>query len=157
MRSGRNALNESGDVNFPRIAARNAPYRRGLARNAQEIHPFRPSLVPLGPFCTRGAGSRNASLRPSEFSLGERGQCPATGFHYHHRSRIVARRHRGVRIDFRFRAIKTNIGDSLNVVIQIDRRPGRRFISEVLEINGYDPDADLFDFGVVYVAPREHA
>jgi len=60
-------------------------------------------------------------------------------------------------VELPYRAIKTNIGDSLNVVIQIERRPGRRFISEVLEINSYDPDADLFDFGVVYVAPREHA
>ena len=49
-------------------------------------------------------------------------------------------------IDLPYRAIKTNIGDSLNVVIQVERRPGRRFISEVLEINGYDPDADLFDY-----------
>ena len=54
-------------------------------------------------------------------------------------------------------AIKTNIGDSLNVVIQIERRPGRRFISEVLEINSYDPDADLFDFCAIYVAPREYS
>lgn len=53
-------------------------------------------------------------------------------------------------------AIKANIGDSLNVVIQIERRPGRRFISEVLEINRYDPDADQFDFRSVYVVPREH-
>ena len=30
-------------------------------------------------------------------------------------------------------------------------------ISEVLEINSYDPDADLFDFCAIYVAPREHA
>jgi pilus assembly protein CpaF len=59
-------------------------------------------------------------------------------------------------VDLPYRAIKTNIGDSLNVVIQIERRPGRRFISEVLEINSYDPDADLFDFCVIYVAPREH-
>jgi hypothetical protein len=43
----------------------------------------------------------------------------------------------------------------LNVVIQIERRPGRRFISEVLEINGYDPDADLFDFCAIYVAKKE--
>ena len=60
-------------------------------------------------------------------------------------------------VDLPYRAIKTNIGDSLNVVIQIERRPGRRFISEVLEINSYDPDADLFDFCAVYVAPKEHA
>jgi pilus assembly protein CpaF len=58
-------------------------------------------------------------------------------------------------VELPYRAIKTNIGDSLNVVIQIERRPGRRFISEVLEINSYDPDADLFDFGAVYVAKKE--
>jgi pilus assembly protein CpaF len=58
-------------------------------------------------------------------------------------------------VELPYRAIKTNIGDSLNVVIQIERRPGRRFISEVLEINSYDPDADLFDFCAVYVAPGE--
>jgi len=60
-------------------------------------------------------------------------------------------------VELPYRAIKTNIGDSLNVVIQIERRPGRRFISEVLEINSYDPDADLFDFCAIYVAPREVA
>ncbi|MGH9829051.1 MAG: CpaF family protein [Blastocatellia bacterium] len=58
-------------------------------------------------------------------------------------------------VDLPYRAIKTNIGDSLNVVIQIERRPGRRFIAEVLEMNGYDPDADLYDFGAVYLAKRE--
>jgi len=60
-------------------------------------------------------------------------------------------------VDLPYRAIKTNIGDSLNVVIQIERRPGRRFISEVLEINSYDPDADLFDFCAIYVAKKESA
>jgi pilus assembly protein CpaF len=59
-------------------------------------------------------------------------------------------------LDLPYRAIKTNIADSLNVVIQIERRPGHRFISEVLEINGYDPDADLYDFSAVYLAKREH-
>jgi len=58
-------------------------------------------------------------------------------------------------VDLPYRAIKTNIADSLNVVIEIERRPGRRFISEVLEINGYDPDADLYDFGAVFLAKRE--
>jgi len=58
-------------------------------------------------------------------------------------------------VELPYRAIKTNIGDSLNVVVQVERRPGRRFISEVLEISGYDPDADLYDFGAVYLAKRE--
>jgi pilus assembly protein CpaF len=58
-------------------------------------------------------------------------------------------------VELPYRAIKTNIGDSLNVIVQVERRPGRRFISEVLEINSYDPDADLYDFGAVYLAKRE--
>jgi pilus assembly protein CpaF len=53
-----------------------------------------------------------------------------------------------------YRAIRTNIGDSLDVVVQIERRPGRRFISEVLEMGSYDPDADLFDFRVIRSAPE---
>ena len=53
-------------------------------------------------------------------------------------------------IELPYRAIKTNIGDSLHVVIHVERRPGRRFVSEVLEINGYNPDADLFDYRAVF-------
>jgi pilus assembly protein CpaF len=53
-------------------------------------------------------------------------------------------------VELPYRAIKINIGDSLDVVVHIERRPGRRFISEVLEINHYDPDADLFDYRVMY-------
>jgi pilus assembly protein CpaF len=59
-------------------------------------------------------------------------------------------------VELPYRAVKTNVGDSLNVVVQIERRPGRRFVSEVLEINNYDPDADLFDFTRIYVAPRDN-
>jgi pilus assembly protein CpaF len=56
-------------------------------------------------------------------------------------------------VELPYRAIKTNIGDSLNVVVQVERRPGRRFISEVLEIKGYNPDADLFDYIAIYQRP----
>jgi pilus assembly protein CpaF len=48
-------------------------------------------------------------------------------------------------VELPYAAIKTNIGDSVNVVVHLERRPGRRFVSEVLEINGYNPDSDLFD------------
>jgi pilus assembly protein CpaF len=53
-------------------------------------------------------------------------------------------------VELPYRAIKTNIGDSLNTVVQIERRPGRRFISEVLEIIRYDADKDLFELGPIY-------
>jgi pilus assembly protein CpaF len=55
-----------------------------------------------------------------------------------------------------YRAIKSNIADSLHVVIQIERRPGRRYISEVLEIHSYDPDADLFDYCAIYQKQEAH-
>jgi len=59
-------------------------------------------------------------------------------------------------IDLPYRAVKTNIADSLNVVVHVERRPGRRYISEVLFINGYDPDTDLFDYGSVFLAKQDH-
>ena len=59
-------------------------------------------------------------------------------------------------VELPYRAIKTNIADSLNVVIHVERRPGRRYISEVLLINRYDPDADLFDYGAVFLAKEDH-
>jgi pilus assembly protein CpaF len=58
-------------------------------------------------------------------------------------------------IELPYLAIKTNIADSLNVIVQVERRPGRRYISEVLLINGYNPDADLFDYGAVFQAKED--
>jgi pilus assembly protein CpaF len=58
-------------------------------------------------------------------------------------------------VDLPYRAIKTNIADSLNVIIHLERRPGRRYISEVLLINRYDPDADLFGYRTVYLARQD--
>jgi pilus assembly protein CpaF len=57
-------------------------------------------------------------------------------------------------IELPYRSIQKNIADSLNVVVHVERRPGRRFLSEVLEINGYDPDVDRFDYTLVYVRPE---
>jgi pilus assembly protein CpaF len=59
-------------------------------------------------------------------------------------------------VELPYRSIKSSIADSLDVVIQIERRPGRRYISEVLEINGYDPDADLFDYSPIYERQEAH-
>jgi len=48
-------------------------------------------------------------------------------------------------IEVPYRAIKSSIADSLNVVVHVERRPGRRIISEGVEVRRYDPDRDLFD------------
>ena len=60
-------------------------------------------------------------------------------------------------VELPYRAIKSNIADSLQVVIQIERRPGRRYISEVVEVRGYDPDADLFDCCAIYQKRETHS
>jgi pilus assembly protein CpaF len=53
-------------------------------------------------------------------------------------------------VELPYRAIKTNIADSLNAIVHLERRPGSRFISEVLELHSYDPDTDLFKFSAIF-------
>jgi pilus assembly protein CpaF len=54
-------------------------------------------------------------------------------------------------VELPYRAIKSNIADSLNLLVHVERRPGLRFVSEVLEIAGYSPDADRYDVKRVFV------
>jgi pilus assembly protein CpaF len=53
-------------------------------------------------------------------------------------------------VEIPYRAIKTNIADSLNIIIQIERRPGQRFVSDVVEIRTYDLETDRYDLQVVF-------
>jgi pilus assembly protein CpaF len=53
-------------------------------------------------------------------------------------------------IELPYRAIKTNIADSLDLIVQLERRPGCRFVSEVLEIRGYDPERDHYELNPIY-------
>ena len=55
-------------------------------------------------------------------------------------------------VELPYRSVKTSVADSLDVVVHIERRPGRRFISAVVEIDRYDPDTDRFDFHTIYAA-----
>jgi pilus assembly protein CpaF len=58
-------------------------------------------------------------------------------------------------IELPYRAIKTNIGDSLNVIIQLERRPGQRFVSETVEIHGYDSDKDEYKHSKLFDCHKE--
>jgi len=60
-------------------------------------------------------------------------------------------------VEIPYRAIKTNIGHSVNVVIQLERRPGRRFVSEVFQINGFDGDVDEYDSATIFASGKEPA
>lgn len=54
-------------------------------------------------------------------------------------------------VELPYRAIKTNIADSLNIIVQMQRRPGARFVSEVLEIRGYGAEADQYSLHPIYI------
>lgn len=44
-----------------------------------------------------------------------------------------------------YKAIRSNIAESLNVIVQVERRSGLRLVSEVLEIRGYNADTGNYD------------
>ncbi len=60
-----------------------------------------------------------------------------------------------------FQAIRSGIADSVNVLLHIERRNGRRIVSELVEVEGYDQAKDRFEFRVHYPASeareRSHA
>ena len=58
-------------------------------------------------------------------------------------------------VEMPYRAIKTNIADSLNIIIQIERWPGTRFITEIVEIRGYDPEGDKYALHQIYHRQQE--
>ncbi len=58
-------------------------------------------------------------------------------------------------VDLPYRAIKTNVGDSVNIVVHLERRPGRRFVSELVEIHGYDPDRDEYNYSFIFDSHKE--
>jgi pilus assembly protein CpaF len=58
-------------------------------------------------------------------------------------------------VELPYRAIKAHIGDSVDVLVHVERRPGRRFVSEVVELKGYDAAADRFGYDLVFRMDRE--
>jgi len=54
-----------------------------------------------------------------------------------------------------YRAIKSNIADSLHLIVHIERRPGRRFVSAILQVQGYNPESDLYSLTPVFVRKEE--
>jgi pilus assembly protein CpaF len=58
-------------------------------------------------------------------------------------------------VELPYRAIKSNIADSLNLLVHIERRPGTRFVSEVLEIVGYNSDTDRYELSQLFARREE--
>jgi pilus assembly protein CpaF len=53
-------------------------------------------------------------------------------------------------IELPYKAIKANIADSIHLLVHVERRHARRFISEVLELASYSPTADRYTLNPKY-------
>jgi pilus assembly protein CpaF len=53
-------------------------------------------------------------------------------------------------VEMPYAAIKANITESLNIIVQVERRPGSRSVHEVLAMRSYDSQSDRYDLQGVY-------
>ena len=53
-------------------------------------------------------------------------------------------------IELPYKAIKANIADSIHLLVHIERRHAKRFISEILELRSYSPTEDQYTLNPIY-------
>ncbi|MGI8989516.1 MAG: ATPase, T2SS/T4P/T4SS family [Bryobacteraceae bacterium] len=53
-------------------------------------------------------------------------------------------------MDLPFTAIKSNIAEAVNIVVQLERRAGKRCVAEILSLDGYNPQDDSYCTRTLY-------
>ena len=53
-------------------------------------------------------------------------------------------------IELPYKAIRSNIGDAVQLLLHIERRSGRRYVAQLLRLIRYDAGQDKYDFESVY-------
>lgn len=53
-------------------------------------------------------------------------------------------------VELPYAAIRSNIADAVNLLLHIERRQGRRYVAELLEVESYDPANDKYEFKTIY-------
>ncbi|PWT96953.1 MAG: CpaF family protein [Terriglobia bacterium] len=53
-------------------------------------------------------------------------------------------------IELPYRAIRSNIADAVHLLVHLDRRQGKRLVTQVFAVRGYDPALDRYDLERVY-------
>jgi pilus assembly protein CpaF len=56
-------------------------------------------------------------------------------------------------VDLPYKAVRSSIGDALNLVVQVERRHGQRFVAELVQLNGYIPAEDRYEFVTAFARP----
>jgi pilus assembly protein CpaF len=59
-------------------------------------------------------------------------------------------------VELPYQAIRANIGDVVHLLLQLERRDGRRFASELLRLVRFDSQTDRYQFEEVYRAEGPH-
>jgi pilus assembly protein CpaF len=142
---------------LPRLAPRRAQFRAQLPR-----HPSLPEVR------SRRLLRATLRLRPDRILLGEvRGgeafdllQALNTGhsgtlstLHANSAGQAIARFTTGVLqsgIELPYRAIRSNIAEALNLLVHIERRQGKRLVTQLYAIQGYDSALDRYDLERLY-------
>jgi pilus assembly protein CpaF len=53
-------------------------------------------------------------------------------------------------VELPYRAIRSNIAEALDVLVHIERRPGQRFVRQILATKGYDSALDRYELTSIY-------
>lgn len=53
-------------------------------------------------------------------------------------------------IDLPYRAVRSNIAEALDLLVHLERRPGQRFVRQILAVNGYDSVLDRYQTETLY-------
>jgi pilus assembly protein CpaF len=53
-------------------------------------------------------------------------------------------------VELPYAAIRSNIADAVSLLLHIERRQGRRYVAELLEVKSYDPASDKYEFTTIY-------
>jgi pilus assembly protein CpaF len=53
-------------------------------------------------------------------------------------------------VELPYKAVRTNIAEALHITVHLERRQGRRLVSEVLRVQHYDPLKDSYEFETLF-------
>lgn len=56
------------------------------------------------------------------------------------------------RVEIPYKAVRRQIADSLHLLVHLDRRSGKRQVTEVMAMAGYDTDTDRYELKAVYAS-----
>ena len=53
-------------------------------------------------------------------------------------------------VELPYAAVRRNIGDAVHLLLHLERRQGRRYVAELVRVQGFDPDSDSFRTTALY-------